>query len=105
MALLVTVEYEFRFCMLFLRENVRAQVGLKVQAGNMVAYTPVKTVYDMLEMAAVVIVSAGDEQSGLMINEKVLRVGVVTDAGSSGLVTLTCKANVPSSSLSVDRIR
>lgn len=50
------------------RENVRGQVGLKVQAGNIVVDVLAKTVYEMLEMAAVVIVSAGDEQSGLMIS-------------------------------------
>ena len=50
------------------RENVRGQVGLKVQAGNIIVDVLAKTVYEMLEMAAVVIVSAGDEQSGLMIS-------------------------------------
>jgi len=67
MALLVTA-YTILSAPLFSRESVRGQVGLKVQAGNMVVYVLAKTVYDMLEMAAVVIVSAGDEQSGLMIN-------------------------------------
>jgi hypothetical protein len=66
MALLVTVVVVVE-CV-FVRENVRGQVGLKVQAGNIVVDVLAKTVYEMLEMAAVVIVSAGDEQSGLMIN-------------------------------------
>jgi hypothetical protein len=82
--------------------NVRRQNELKVQVGKVYDNLGTFTVYDMSMIAAVVIVSAAEEQSGVIIKLKVTTVGEFTDVGSLGLVTLTCSNFVPSSLLSVD---